>query len=73
MLRWSRWLVPCGVCDITFRTEPSKRLLRGLTERGGELVLDSVLLFDRDQRSTPLLTIGENWFTARDYLLEQLI
>ena len=19
---WSRWLVPCGVCDISFRTEP---------------------------------------------------
>ena len=22
MLRWSRWPVRCGVCDITFRTEP---------------------------------------------------
>jgi len=21
---WSRWLVPCGVCDISFRTEPER-------------------------------------------------
>ncbi|WP_218189439.1 MULTISPECIES: bacteriocin immunity protein [unclassified Pseudomonas] len=21
---WSRWLAPCGVCDISFRTEPKQ-------------------------------------------------
>lgn len=30
MQPWSHWLVPCGVCDISFRTEPSRSKNRSL-------------------------------------------
>ncbi|WDG88862.1 hypothetical protein PUP68_20155 [Pseudomonas chlororaphis] len=40
MQRWSHWLVPCGVCDIIFRTEP----------RGSEFVRERIGNIPGDQQ-----------------------
>ncbi|WP_371319991.1 hypothetical protein [Pseudomonas gingeri] len=50
--RWSRWLVPCGVCDSTFRTEP--RAVRCTSQK-----------WTRSQRSPSASTLSSNLLPLR--------
>ena len=50
MRRWSHWLVPRGVCDIAFRTEPRGRVFESLRpdhiiQRGREILSRGPFLF----------------------------
>ncbi|UBM27059.1 inovirus Gp2 family protein [Pseudomonas sp. p1(2021b)] len=73
---WSHWLVPCGVCDISFRTEPRE------VPQGGRPHYHVLILLNRDayytvgrlgsERVNMISRMEESWASALGVSIEQV-